>query len=165
MRTRLLVALLALAPLMLAAPPPSPTAPRPSGSSGAVPPVPGTVVRSFDPPAHPYGPGHRGVGLEAAPGAPVVAALAGTVTFAGAVADVGWVTVAHGQGLDTTYGPLDPRAVTAGQRVERGQRLGRLADAATHLHWGARLHGVYLDPLLLFERWQVHLVDVTGLAG
>ena len=163
LRTRLLVALLTLAPLMLAAPPASPTAP--SGSSGAVAPVPGTVVRSFDPPAHPYGPGHRGVGLEAAPGDPVNAALPGTVTFAGAVADVGWVTVAHGGGLDTTYGPLDPRAVTAGQRVERGQRLGRLADAAPHLHWGARLHGVYLDPLLLFERWQVHLVAVAGPPG
>jgi murein DD-endopeptidase MepM/ murein hydrolase activator NlpD len=126
----------------------------------ARPPVPGAILRGFEPPAHPYGPGHRGVALAAPPCAAVRAAIAGQVTFAGEVAGAGWVTVAHGGGLDTTYGLLDPRHVTRGAYVAQGEMLGRLAPSAGHLHWGARLHGAYIDPLLLLARWEVHLVEV-----
>jgi murein DD-endopeptidase MepM/ murein hydrolase activator NlpD len=119
-------------------------------------PVEGIVTRPFDAPAHPYGPGHRGVDLAAAPGAPVRSAAAGTVTFSGPVAGTRWVTVAHGGGLDTTYGPLQP-GVVAGQRVRAGQRLGWLSPGAGHLDWGARLGGRYIDPLTLLGRWRVHL--------
>lgn len=124
----------------------------------AILPVPGAVRRGFEPPAHPYGPGHRGVALEARPEDPVRAALAGRVSFAGEVARVGWVSVDHGMGLVTSYGPIDPRRVAAGERVGRGQVLGRLAEDAAHLRWGARLHGDYIDPLLLLGSWRVRLV-------
>lgn len=134
--------------------------PRAGHPAGVVLPVEGIVTRPFDAPAHPYGPGHRGVDLAAAPGAPVRSAAAGTVTFSGPVAGTRWVTVAHGGGLDTTYGPLEPR-VTAGQRVRAGQRLGRLAPRAGHLDWGARLDGRYVDPLTLLGRWRVHLAPVA----
>jgi murein DD-endopeptidase MepM/ murein hydrolase activator NlpD len=121
------------------------------------PPVDGGVVRLFDPPEHPYGSGHRGVDLTAAAGDEVHVAMPGLVTFAGEVAGVGWVTVDHGGGLATTYGPLDPRRVRAGERVGAGQLLGLVADDASHLDWGARRNGVYIDPLSLLVRWQVHL--------
>jgi murein DD-endopeptidase MepM/ murein hydrolase activator NlpD len=135
--------------------------PVPATASGAASlPVPGSVLRGFQPPAQPWGPGHRGVALAAAPGAPVRAALPGRVRFAGVVAGTGWVTVAHGGGLDTTYGPVDPRVVDRGEEVAPGQVLGRLAATAPHLHWGARLHGGYIDPLTLLARWEVHLVEV-----
>ncbi|MGH3666181.1 MAG: peptidoglycan DD-metalloendopeptidase family protein, partial [Egibacteraceae bacterium] len=86
------------------------------------------------------------------------AALGGRVTFAGRVAGVGWVTVDHGGGLSTTYGPLTPRVVVAGDVVASGEVLGRLAEGATHLDWGARLDGDYVDPLGLLGPWEVHLV-------
>ncbi len=159
-----LAVVLALSPLatpLLAAPATAslePDAPRAEPSSVAtgpaptVPPVPGQVVGPFDPPAHPYGPGRRGVRLAATPGEPVRAARAGTVSFAGEVAGVGWVSVDHGGGLVTSHGPLVPRA-TAGQEVARGEVVGRVDDATT-LHWGARIDGEYVDPLHLLTRWR-----------
>lgn len=141
-------------PVALSARPPS-----------AVRPVPGTVLRRFEPPAGPYGPGHRGVDLAARPGEEVRAALPGTVSFAGPVAGRGWVTVDHGGDLVTTYGWLDPRSVIAGQRVAAGQALGRLAAGATYLDWGARLHGDYIDPLTLLARWRAHLIPPARQLG
>lgn len=125
-------------------------------------PVDGPVQRPFAAPAHPYGPGHRGVDLAAEPGATVRSALPGLVTFAGQVAGRGWVTVDHGGALDTTYGVLEPRHVTAGQRVQAGDPLGRLRADARHLDWGARLDGDYIDPLRLLSRWRPHLVRLRS---
>lgn len=149
------------------------TPPPPAG--GALPPVPGPVLRAFEAPVGPYGPGHRGVDLAAHPGETIVAALAGTVAFSGTVAGTGWLTLDHGGGLVTTYGPLDDR-VAEGGVVDRGARIGRLAGqdtspppdvaAAAHLDWGARLEGDYIDPLLLLQRWSLRLTaavrDVPG---
>ncbi|HEY7043125.1 MAG TPA: M23 family metallopeptidase, partial [Nocardioidaceae bacterium] len=56
-----------------------------------------SVVRGFEPPADPWGPGHRGVDIAGAPGQPVLAVAAGTVTFAGQVAGTGVVVVNHGR--------------------------------------------------------------------
>lgn len=119
-------------------------------------PVNGGVLRRFEPTAGPYGPGHRGVDLDAASGAPIGAAADGIVAFAGAVAGVRWVSVDHADGIRTSYGPMAGLSVIVGQEVERGQRLGTLA-AGGHgeggedrgLHFGARRDGVYLDPLTL----------------
>jgi murein DD-endopeptidase MepM/ murein hydrolase activator NlpD len=133
---------------------------REPAAAGAIAPVPGGIVRRFDPPATRYGPGHRGVDLAADPGEAVRAALSGTVAFAGDVAGRGWVTVDHGGGLVTTYGWLAPRRVVRGDRVRTGTVLGRLAEDATHLDWGARLDGEYLDPLRLLGRWRARLVPL-----
>ena len=143
----------------------------PTSGTGAIRPVPGRVVRFFDPPEHPYGPGHRGVDLAAEPGDTVRAALSGTVAFAGPVAGRGWVTVDHGGGLRTTYGDLDP-SVEAGATVVAGEVVGHLAEGVGHLDWGARLArvgdggstgptgvGDYIDPLSLLERWRPHLTS------
>lgn len=126
-----------------------------AGPGAAIPPVTGAIVRGFDPPDGPYGPGHRGVDLAAAPGEVVVSALPGTVRFSGEVAGTGWVTIDHGGSLTTTYGPLSGR-VGQGQAVGRGQAIGRLTTGS-HLDWGARDRDDYLDPLLLLQRWQLRL--------
>lgn len=123
-------------------------------------PVRGAVLRAFDPPATRYSAGHRGIDLDAAPGERVVAAMAGTVTFAGRVAGTSWVTVSHGAGLDTTYGDIEPQIVEPGVHVDAGEALGYLASSAAHLDWGARRHGEYLDPLSLFGRWRIHLAPL-----
>jgi pimeloyl-ACP methyl ester carboxylesterase len=121
-------------------------------------PVPGGVVRRFEPPTTAFGSGHRGVDLAAAPGDPIRAAAAGTVTFAGAIGGVRWVSVAHADGVLTSYGPVGRLVVASSDQVARGEPLGVLAagghgDAASDrgLHWGARRDGRYLDPLSLLD--------------
>jgi murein DD-endopeptidase MepM/ murein hydrolase activator NlpD len=123
------------------------------------------VTRPFAPPPSPYGPGHRGVDLAGAPGTPVVAAGAGVVAFAGMVAGRPVVSVDHGDGLRTTYEPVDP-AVGAGTRVDRGTLLGSLVAGHTGcpvdacLHWGLRRGETYLDPLALLEPPRIRLLPV-----
>lgn len=138
-------------------------APLPAAAANehAVAPVSGEVVREFQPPPNPYAAGHRGVDLQGGAGEPVIAAMGGIVSFSGTVAGVGWVTVDHGGGLNTTYGALHPRIVGAGQRVDRGSLLGFLGQGATHLDWGARLEGEYLDPLSLLQQWETYLTNET----
>ena len=121
-----------------------------------VPPLSGRlrVLRAFEPPPKPYAAGHRGVDLDAVVAAPVLAAGAGQVTFAGQVAGRGLVVIRHADGISTEYEPLAP-LVTSGQAVARGQPIGRLSGqhdrwpAGRCLHWGARRGDAYLDPLLL----------------
>jgi hypothetical protein len=121
-------------------------------------PVPGGVLRRFEPPTTAFGSGHRGVDLAAAPGDAILAAADGTVTFAGAVGGVRWISVAHADGVLTSYGPVGRLAVSTHEQVVRGGRLGTLAagghgDGAGDrgLHWGARRDGRYLDPLSLLD--------------
>ena len=137
----------------------------PAGQDGFVLPMPGTVVVTpFRAPAHRYGPGHRGVDLGGSPGDQVLAAGAGVVAFAGAVAGRPVVSVLHPSGLGTTYEPVDA-TVTAGARVAAGSPLGTLAaghpdcPAEACLHWGARLEdGDYLDPMSLLGPHRVRLL-------
>ncbi|MFB9926278.1 murein hydrolase activator EnvC family protein [Amycolatopsis halotolerans] len=112
------------------------------------------VTRNFEPPATPFGPGHRGVDLEAAAGQQVLAADMGVVIFAGQVAGQGVVALDHDGGLHTTYLPIAP-AVAPGDQIYRGQPLGTATPGhpgcptAACLHWGARRGTEYIDPLAL----------------
>lgn len=116
-------------------------------------PVDAPVVRPFEAP-DPYGPGHRGVDLDARPGTEVRAAERGRVRHAGPVAGVVWVSIDHADGVRTSYGPLAALQVAAGDEVVRGAILGRIAigdhgDGDRGLHLGARRAGAYLDPMRL----------------
>jgi murein DD-endopeptidase MepM/ murein hydrolase activator NlpD len=119
-------------------------------------PEPLVVVHPFAAPMNPYASGKRGVDLVARPGAPVRAAAAGVVRFAGQVAGRGVLVVDHGNGISTEYEPLAP-SVTVGTPVTEGQVLGSVdavqADCAPTgcLHWGARRGRTYFDPLLLLR--------------
>jgi murein DD-endopeptidase MepM/ murein hydrolase activator NlpD len=132
-----------------APPPPPPAAPVTGGRVPALRlPVAGPVVRGFEAPAGPYGPGHRGVDLGAPAGAPVAAPAAGRVSFAGPVAGSLWVSLLAAPGVVVAVGPLLDAAVATGQRVRAGDRVGRLA--AGHggaVHLSLRVDGGYVDPL------------------
>ena len=128
------------------------------GTPGWVPPVdPPLLVAPFDPPAHDWLPGHRGVDLAAGAGTPVHAARAGTVVWAGPLAGRGVVVVEHDDGLRTTYEPVDA-VVVEGEQVAAGQLLGTVGDGDVHcgrvprcLHWGLRRGRDYLDPWRLLR--------------
>ena len=95
---------------------------------------------------------HAGVDLPAPMGAPVGAAAAGRVVWAGVRA--GWglvVTLAHSDGVRTMYAHLSRTSVQLGQHVAAGATIGLVGatgDATgPHLHFEVRLRGAAVDPL------------------
>lgn len=123
-----------------------------------------SVLRAWQPPATPYGRGHRGVDLAAAPGAPVRSVAPGRVSFAGRVAGRGAVAVElAGTGdppLRTTF-TLVRATVRKGDEVAAGEVLGTLEADGSHcptscLHWGLLRDRTYLDPLSLLPSWLLH---------
>ncbi|MGP3707311.1 M23 family metallopeptidase [Gordonia paraffinivorans] len=138
--------------------------------SPPLPPKP-VVVTGFDAPEKRWLPGHRGVDLAAAPGTPVTASGAGRVRFAGDVAGRGVVSIAHPDGIITTYEPVRA-SVARGGHVSRGEVIGTVVaghpgcPAVACLHWGARRgsgrEAAYLDPLGLLGAVRVRLLPVDG---
>lgn len=155
--TRSTVAVLLVATLLL-----------PSGGPRQ-PPVDAAVARPFVAPAHEYGPGHRGIDLDAPAGTVVRSPAAGTVTFAGLVAGRGVVVVEHAAGTLTSLEPVVP-AAAPGTRVARGGTVAVVAAAPPHpgcarscLHWGVRVDGRYVDPWWWLGRTRpVRLLPLVG---
>lgn len=130
---------------------------------GSVRPVPGPVVRGFDPPADDWLPGHRGVDLAAEVGSVVRAADSGVVSVAQTIAGRGVVAILHGE-LRTTYEPVTP-TVRAGQSVSAGDVIGTVQAghcAAGCLHFGLKRGEEYLDPL--DEVTAVRLLPASAVA-
>ncbi len=76
-------------------------------------------------------------------GRPVLASAAGTVAWV----NTGIVSIDHGGGWSTLYGHMDTTAVTRGQSVDLGARIGTVGDTATgegvyHVHYVQALDGV-----------------------
>lgn len=109
-------------------------------------PVPG-IVRGFDPPDVPWGSGHRGVDLAGTVGQAVRSSLPGTVTYAGRLAGRGVVVVSHGD-TRTTYEPV-AAAVSVGDQVAAGDRLGRLELPGSHCFPSAWTRSRLVRPPLL----------------
>jgi murein DD-endopeptidase MepM/ murein hydrolase activator NlpD len=123
-------------------------------------PVQGPILRSFVSPLGPYGPGHRGIDIGAPFGTPVAAAQDGVVAFAGWIGGSLFVSIDHPDGVRTTYSWLSNATVKSGETVKRGQIMGRSGHghpdiSAPHLHFGARIGDVYVDPMLLLEQRSV----------
>ena len=115
-----------------------------------VPPVPGAVLRHFEPPPTEFSPGHRGIDLASPVGTPVRASEAGTVTFAGQVGGRLFLTISHGE-LRSTYSFLSGLLVEQNAIVARDQVVARTGEGhqagdAPHLHFSIRRGEQYLDP-------------------
>ncbi|MDU0346165.1 M23 family metallopeptidase [Microbacterium sp. KSW2-29] len=107
------------------------------------------IVRGWEAPARPYGPGHRGIDLA---GAEVRSPADGTVAFVGPVAGRGVLTVDFGGGLVGSVEPVSSD-LKVGDRVTRGQRIATVTEGghtpSGAVHLGVRLDGEYVNPLRL----------------
>jgi murein DD-endopeptidase MepM/ murein hydrolase activator NlpD len=83
-------------------------------------------------------------------GAPVTSPAAGRVSFVGVVVDRPVLTVDHGNGLRSSFEPVESQLLP-GDAVAEGTVLGRSlpghCGATPCIHWGVRRGEVYLDPL------------------
>ncbi len=127
-----------------------PVVERPSSATGFIWPVVGRIS-SYMGPSHPLG---IDIDQFNSPGAPVAAAAAGTVTFAGGNACCSYglyVVIDHGNGFETLYAHLDPIAVVQGQQVAQGEVIGYVGltgyTTGYHLHLEVHLNGQYVNPL------------------
>lgn len=124
-------------------------------------PVVGGVITPYsNDDGNPYAGGvHRGIDIAASIGAPVRAARAGVVTYAGALGYSGLtIAVRTVDGYVTSYLHLSVVGVRRGESVGGGDRLGevgttgRRSKPEPHLHFGVRVANEehhYVDPLSL----------------
>ena len=97
---------------------------------------------------------HSGEDIDAPMGTPVHAANDGIVRLAGSFYyDGNMVIIDHGGGLLTEYLHMSDMAVHAGDRVVRGQVIGRVGHTGRVtgpvLHYGAVLRGAHVNPMML----------------
>lgn len=109
---------------------------------------------------------HYGYDLATTTAAPVTAAQAGRVAYAGDLGIYGnCVLIDHGLGLATLYGHLSRLDVKQGDEVSRSQTLG-LSGATglaggDHLHFAVLVGDTYVDPVEWWDaRWvETHIRD------
>ena len=98
---------------------------------------------------------HLGVDVAAPIGSPVTAMADGRVMFThpGMFFNGQSIILDHGLGLSSIYIHLSAVAVEQGQKVVKGQLIGKIGKTGRatgpHLHWGVRWNGFDLDPALL----------------
>jgi len=100
---------------------------------------------------------HPGLDIAGDKGQPVYATAAGVVTHAGRQGAYGnLIVIEHGFGLETRYGHLSGFQVRQGDRVQRGDLIGRLGATGratgTHLHYEVLANGRLLNPLKLLTQ-------------
>lgn len=94
---------------------------------------------------------HTGLDLAGSTGSPVYASDGGTVSFAGWSGGYGKVIkINHGNGYETYYAHLSSINVSNGQKVAKGEMIGRVGNTGNstgpHLHFEIRLNGRTLNP-------------------
>ncbi|HVR96463.1 MAG TPA: peptidoglycan DD-metalloendopeptidase family protein [Thermoanaerobaculia bacterium] len=121
----------------------------------AIAPVKGILTSGFgyraDPMTHGRGV-HQGIDIAAPTGQPVQATANGIVLRASVAGGLGKaIYIAHGYGLTTRYGHLSEIDVQPGQRVRRGDLIGRVGNTGRstgpHLHYEVRVDGQPVDPV------------------
>jgi murein DD-endopeptidase MepM/ murein hydrolase activator NlpD len=117
-------------------------------------PVQGQVTGSFGERIDPFngeGAFHSGVDIGSSYGAAIIAPADGIVTFTDTLGGYGKaIMIDHGNGISTRYGHLSGFAVTAGQRVHRGDVIGYVGasgrSTGPHLHYEVRINDVPVNP-------------------
>jgi murein DD-endopeptidase MepM/ murein hydrolase activator NlpD len=104
----------------------------------------------------PFGGGaarHMGIDLAGPVGTPIYATADGVVSASG-YNNGGYgnlIKLDHGRGVETRYGHLSSMLVSSGQRVTRGQLIGRMGSTGrstgSHLHYEVRIEGKAVNPI------------------
>ncbi|MBF0672730.1 MAG: peptidoglycan DD-metalloendopeptidase family protein [Salinibacterium sp.] len=136
---------------------PSPSTPTAPSQSGWVRPTSGYISSSYGwrvPPTNGASTLHGGVDFAPGCGAPIYAASAGTVVFAGMTGGYGnYVKINHGDGSQSAYAHIRPGgiAVGYGQWVSAGQVIAYVGttgiSTGCHLHFEIRVGGSTVDPV------------------
>jgi murein DD-endopeptidase MepM/ murein hydrolase activator NlpD len=100
---------------------------------------------------------HPGLDIAGDKGQAVYATAAGTITHASRQGAYGnLIVIDHGFGLETRYGHLSAFHVKDGDKVQRGDLIGRLGATGratgTHLHYEVLANGRLLNPLRLLTQ-------------
>jgi murein DD-endopeptidase MepM/ murein hydrolase activator NlpD len=100
---------------------------------------------------------HGGLDIAGDKGQPVYATAAGTVTHLGYQGAYGnLIVIDHGFGLETRYGHLQGYIVKKGDRVKRGDVIGKVGATGRatgyHLHYEVLANGKLLNPLQLLTQ-------------
>ena len=111
---------------------------------------PRVIARAYLAPPTPYGSGHRGIDIESVSSA-VYAPADGVVHFAGVVVDRPVLSLRMPGDVLASFEPVASTLVE-GATVHRGDVIGTLAPGhcavVTCLHFGVRVGGEYVSPLL-----------------
>ena len=96
---------------------------------------------------------HAGIDLSGPVGTPIYATADGIVSESGYNRG-GYgnlIKIDHGRGIETRYGHLSSIGVRAGQRITRGQLIGRMGSTGrstgSHLHYEVRIDGRAVNPI------------------
>lgn len=100
---------------------------------------------------------HSGMDIAAPKGRKVKAVESGTVIFIGDLFFTGnAIYLDHGNGLISLYAHLSKFNVKKGQKVKRGDIIGRVGKTGrvtgAHLHWSVYLNGNAVDPSLFLPK-------------
>ncbi|GAF79722.1 unnamed protein product, partial [marine sediment metagenome] len=95
---------------------------------------------------------HLGLDLASVTHAPVSAANSGVVIFSEFLGIYGkTVLIDHGFGLFSMYAHLNHSDVSQGQRVSKGETIGRTGSTGLaggdHLHFGILIHNTFVNPI------------------
>jgi len=130
--------------------PAAPSEPSAPSSAGFIWPVSGPISSYFGP-SHPLG---IDIDQFNSPGAPIHAAAAGIVTFAGGdpCCSYGlYVVVNHQNGFETLYAHMASIAVSQGEYVDQGEVIGYVGitgrSTGYHLHFELHRNGAIVNPL------------------
>ena len=124
---------------------------------------------------------HQGIDLAAPSGTPIYA------TADGVISEAGWnsggygnlIKVDHGKGVETRYAHLSSIAVRPGQRIRRGDVIGRMGSTGrstgSHLHYEVRIDGRAVNPIPFMKatdylvamrtRANSHAMDGVAMGG
>lgn len=95
---------------------------------------------------------HKGIDLAAPTGTPIYATADGIVDRAEWFSSYGlFIEIEHGAELETRYAHMSRLAVSAGQRVQKGDLIGYVGSTGRstgpHLHYEVRVSGVAVNPI------------------